>query len=72
MPTYVTLTEWAKSHFEIPPCKTTLRAWAKAGRIRPKPFKARAWMVRKDAEIVDLDYDDADLSPLAKHVIDSL
>lgn len=35
----LTLEEWAAEHYRTPPSSATLRAWIRAGRIRPTPVK---------------------------------
>lgn len=46
----VTLDEWATDQFRTPPSQSTLRKWAREGRIAPAPVKhGRSYYVESDA-----------------------
>lgn len=52
---YIPLREWAKQTLAPPPSIRTLRAWARTGRIYPKPMLiGREYRVREDAVLIDL------------------
>lgn len=50
-PKYITLQQWAEQTYgDAAPCPNTLRAWARTGKIQPRPVKhGRAYFVRPDA-----------------------
>lgn len=49
----VPLQDWAELHFDPPPAIRTLRAWARKGRIYPKPvLVGREYRAREDAVYV--------------------
>lgn len=50
----LTLTQWAAMRYPKPPHINTLRRWAKAGMIQPRPIKhGREYRVRQDARYFD-------------------
>src|SRR5689334_22301751 len=50
----IALKEWAKRRMENPPTERTLRRWATAGNILPRPTKyGRTYMVAPDARYID-------------------
>ena len=50
----VSLEEWAKLNVSFPISKATLTAWAKSGRLFPKPVKmGRRWAVKSDAQYIN-------------------
>jgi hypothetical protein len=50
----VLLEQWGAANFDPPPSLWTLRAMARAGKIRPLPVKiGKAYYVHPDAEVVD-------------------
>lgn len=50
---HIPLQDWAKRKFAPPPAIRTLRAWAKDGRIQPRPeLVGREYRVREDAVYV--------------------
>lgn len=54
MAKYVTLEQWARTHYDPPPHPNTLRKWAKDGYIQPAPQKhGRVFRVREDAVYQD-------------------
>jgi hypothetical protein len=49
----ITLQQWDKKHFDPPHSTRTLRAWAKDGKIQPKPeLIGREYRVMEDAVYV--------------------
>lgn len=49
----VLMTTWAKAHFEIPPCKASLRLYAKTKQTYPPAIRqGRRWVIDEDAEFV--------------------
>jgi hypothetical protein len=50
-PSLLTLDDWARRQYgDASPCPNTLRAWARTGKIQPRPIKhGRAYFVKPDA-----------------------
>ena len=49
----ITLQAWAARHFDPPPAISTLRKWAREGRISPRPvLVGREYRAREDAVYV--------------------
>jgi hypothetical protein len=49
----VTLETWARLQFDPPPCRETLRRWARSLRIYPEPEKiGRTYYVDRNARYV--------------------
>lgn len=49
----IMLKEWAASNFRPAPCKNTLSAWVKTGKIAPAPvFIGRAYFVEENARYI--------------------
>ncbi len=53
MTKHIPLQDWAARHFDPPPAIRTLRTWARAGRIQPRPvLVGREYRAREDAVYV--------------------
>ena len=49
----MSLKEWAALNFSNPPCRNTLGAWVREGRISPAPvFIGRAYWVEESAKYI--------------------
>lgn len=49
----IMLKDWAARNFSPAPCKNTVTAWLKAGKIAPMPvFIGRAYFVEEDARYI--------------------
>lgn len=52
--TMLTLEEWAADHYRTPPSASTLRAWVKEGRIKPRPVKhGKRYYVESEAAYIE-------------------
>lgn len=50
----LTLLQWAGEHYETPPSLSTLRRWAREGRIYPAPeMHGKEYKVLPDASYID-------------------
>lgn len=64
----LTLEEWAKANYAIPPARETLRRWARDARIYPPAEKqGRAYYVRPDARYIDPNKPEPISRPSAGH-----